>query len=456
MSGQPKHSEIKASSPMTKALDSRTFGQKMSKFLENTDRYIQEVNPGGHYKEIWLRDASYILKDQFISSAEKPRELLSIVNRIWSYQITRQSRKKVIHGRGSPEMKFKSKPITKDEKSDFEGALPSTIYYRNKVSEIYAKNPDIDSTALTISATAWILGNMVKDDGMPFGLIKQPENKEKNRIDEAIDFTVPRMLKAIDYLVSRDIDTDGLLEQDHNEDWMDTVMRRGKIVYSQACFILALKHLSFLFTQIETKNESYKMIQLANNTTKAVEKKLWSEEERSYIDVQQEEKHIGGPYRTLTQDVSLYLIAVTEDDNTSRNSLFRGRAQHTLDALQRRIWKEKWPLVTEVELKKTGPWKLKPNQYHNHTFWPWSTGIEMLARSRFNQFEECELLFSKLSSDDHPHRHIFYEWVNPTNDQANGAYPFRTGVSAVRIAAREIVSKIIENKPQRRGRRIQL
>ena len=441
MSWQPKHPEIKAPSQMTKALDIRTFGQKLSKFLNNTDRYIQEANPGGHYKEIWLRDASYILKDQFISSAKKQQELLSIIRKIWSHQITRQSRKRIIHGRGSPEMNFKSKSIAKNEKVDFEGALPSTICHKKKVSEIYAKNPDIDSTALMISTTAWILGNMVKDDGISFGIVKQPENKE-NKIDDTIDFTVPRMLKAIDYLVSRDIDSDGLLEQDHNEDWMDTVMRRGKIVYSQACFILALKHLSFLFTRIEMKKESYRMIELANNTIKAVEKKLWSEEERSYIDIQQQEKHIGGPYRTLTQDVSLYLIAVTEESNTSRNSLFRIRAQSTLDALQRRIWKKRWPLVTEVELKKTGPWKLKPNQYHNHTFWPWSTGIEMLARSRFDQFKECEMLFSKLSSEDHPHRHIFYEWVNPTNDRAQGAYPFRTGVSVVRIAAREIVSKI--------------
>jgi hypothetical protein len=435
---QPKHSDAQAPSQMTKAVDIATFSQKLSKFLENTDGYIQEINPGGNYKEIWLRDTSYILKDQFISSVKKPKELLSIIRRIWSHQITTQSRKKVIHGRGSPEMKFRSKSTNKNEKANFEGALPSTIYYKKKVSEVYAKNPDIDSTALTISTTAWILGNLVKD-----GMVKQPETTE-NTIDKTIDLTVPRMLKAIDYLVSRDIDNDGLLEQDHNEDWMDTVMRRGKIVYSQACFILALKHLSFLFSHIEMEKESHRMIGLAKKTIEAVEKNLWSEDDGSYIDVQQGEKHIGGPYRTLTQDVSLYLIAVTEDDgNTGRNSsLFQRRAIRTLAAIQERIWKEKWPLVTEVELKKTGPWKLKPNQYHNHTFWPWSTGIEMLARSRFDQCKECAILFSKLSSDDHPHRHIFYEWVNPINDKAEGAHLFRTGLSAVRIAAREIESRI--------------
>ena len=33
------------------------------------------------------------------------------------------------------------------------------------------------------------------------------------------------MNKVINYLISRDMDNDDLLEQDHNEDWMDSVVR---------------------------------------------------------------------------------------------------------------------------------------------------------------------------------------------------------------------------------------
>jgi hypothetical protein len=78
----------------------------------------------------------------------------------------------------------------------------------------------------------------------------------------------------------------------------------------------------------------------------------------------QETNHIGGPYRTLTQDVSLYLVAITE--NTTNDSLkgtrkqngggeaeakildqnLSSRANRTLDAIRTRAWKEKWPLVT--------------------------------------------------------------------------------------------------------------
>jgi hypothetical protein len=184
----------------------------------------------------------------------------------------------------------------------------------------------------------------------------------------------------------------------------------------------------------------------------------------------------GEPYRLLTQDVSFYLVAISQntvnDSLTIYHSLPRydkqqeqgtqshnqkhdlqeqsqrihpdlyDRANLTLDTIRKRVWKEKWPLVTESELKETGPWPLKPYQYHNHTFWPWTTGIEMLARSRFNRIEECDILLSKLASEGHPHLHAFYEWINPITDQGNGAYPFRTGISAIRIAITDIVGKI--------------
>jgi glycogen debranching enzyme len=229
-----------------------------------------------------------------------------------------------------------------------------------------------------------------------------------------------------------------------------------------------------LLLQLQQKRQERSiegLVKLADTTIKTIEEKLWSEEDGAYIDVQ-ETHHIGGPYRTLTQDISLYLVALTE--NTSRDSLsindYPGkenllqprmikrldrkeeeggdrssnydRLVRTLGAIRRRAWKEKWPLVTEVELISTGPWHLKPYQYHNHTFWPWATGIEMLARSRFGQFEECDILLSTLASEGHPHMHCFYEWLNPTNETSGGVYPFKTGISAVRIAIADILAKI--------------
>ena len=45
------------------------------------------------------------------------------------------------------------------------------------------------------------------------------------------------------------------------------------------------------------ENESERMTKLATRTTSAVEERLWSKNDGSYIDIQQSH-HIGGPYRT--------------------------------------------------------------------------------------------------------------------------------------------------------------
>lgn len=445
-----------------------SFVAKADIFMTKTEEHaLQGVNPGGYYQAIWCRDASYILRDWTLSG--NMTAALQQLYLIWSHQIE-PGREKLVYGRGSPEMKFLSEEAKEDKQKEFSGALPTTIYQAG-FSEVYGQNPDIDSTALMLSTTAWILNKSLKRKLPPGSRLSEVSTMASEHSSDyvsglllklgitdptrAVDFLIPRLLRAVDYLAKRDIDDDGLLEQNHNEDWMDTVLRAGKIVYSQACWILALKNLSNLLLAVDKQKESDRISRMADSAVQAVEHKLWSEEDGAYIDVQ-ERHHIGGPYRTLTQDVSLYLVAISE--NSARDNLTDGeqnvsgaektgdenlqRVNRALDAIRSRVWKEKWPLVTEVELKSTGPWRLKPYQYHNHTFWPWTTGIEMLARSRFDRVEECNLLLSTLTSESNLHMRTFYEWINPINDEGKGAFPFRTGISAVRISVADILSNI--------------
>lgn len=131
--------------------DEYHFAKKLNKFLEDTEKYTgQGANPGGIYKAIWCRDAAHILKDQFLSG--NIQQVLQQLLIIWSHQIEEMPGEKLVYGRGSPEMQFK--PIKVEDnrvRRSFAGALPTTIYQEQGFSEIYAKNPDIDSTALMIS-----------------------------------------------------------------------------------------------------------------------------------------------------------------------------------------------------------------------------------------------------------------------------------------------------------------
>jgi glycogen debranching enzyme len=462
------------------------FGMSANAFIQKTNEHVlQGLNPGGIYQAIWCRDAAYILKDWFLSG--NIDGVMQHIYQIWSHQISPNG-EKLVYGRGSPEMKFSAEVAEYHKQEEFNGALPTTIYQAG-FSEVYGQNPDIDSTTLIISTTAWILARILKEGDSASSLagslstvIASEHSSDYvsallskvgiTNPQKVAEFVIPRMLKAVEYLRRRDIDNDGLLEQNHNEDWMDTAVRAGKIVYSQACWLLALNDFSSLLSRLGRTEEADRLVRLADNTIYGVEQKLWSEQDGCYIDIQ-ESSHTGGPYRILTQDVSFYLVAISQ--NTANDSLtishdrnyemsenqvggpgpqdpmvvyksLHNRAISTLKAIRNRAWKEKWPLVTEGVLERTGPWILKPHQYHNHTFWPWMTGVEMLARSRFNKFGECNILLSKLASDDGcPELHSFYEWINPVTGEGAGAYPFRTGITAIRIALADILKKIERN-----------
>ena len=127
-----------------------------------------------------------------------------------------------------------------------------------------------------------------------------------------------------------------------------------------------------LCSEKEIRGKSDILIQLADKTIHAADQKLWSKQDGCYIDIQ-ESATIDEPYKLLTQDVSLYLVAITE--NTANDNLriqhhnkkqqqepktihldLHNKAISTLNALRKRVWKEKWQLITERELKKTAPW----------------------------------------------------------------------------------------------------
>jgi hypothetical protein len=130
----------------------KTFEKKSHNFMGKTNEIIfQGINPGGIYQAIWCRDASYILKDWFLSG--NVEGTIQQIYNLWSHQISPNGIEKIFYGRGSPNMKFISDIADTNKIKEFEGALPTTIY-QNGFAEVYGENPDIGSTALMISTTA--------------------------------------------------------------------------------------------------------------------------------------------------------------------------------------------------------------------------------------------------------------------------------------------------------------
>src|SRR5919197_6482213 len=94
-------------SSMQKENEEISFFQEINRFLEKTTEYVHlGINPGDHYKAIWTRDASYILKDQFLTG--DTYNVLRSLYFIWTHQIGNNNDEKVIYGRGSPELGFET------------------------------------------------------------------------------------------------------------------------------------------------------------------------------------------------------------------------------------------------------------------------------------------------------------------------------------------------------------
>ena len=434
----------------------------LANFLASTDKYItQSTEPGDYYRAVWCRDAAYILRDQFVTGNHI--EVFSQLKHIWKNQIGSDSNN-LIYGRGSPKTEFTPLKASKETIKNFCGALPTTIY--DNFSEIYALNPDIDSTALMIYVSSWILAQM----------INQNDGKSKNKsgqTSEMISFILPYLFRSVDYLLSRDEDNDGLLEQEYNEDWMDTVLRDGKVVYSQGCWLLGLAGFANLLNLVGKKEDARRIQSIAARLINSIESKMWSEKSKCYVNINSGKTTWNGSSEILYQDIIFYVFAMTEqlidtslltnNNNNLQNispeaekkeslnqryyyEKIQKRMIQALESLRKRIWVKDIPLVTEKPLQKTGPWILQSNEYHNYTHWPWITAIELLTRFRFGQVSECTILLSNLLYSDpnnnSNHDRIFYEWLDPRTLKGGGAYPFRTGISAFRLASFEILSKL--------------
>jgi glycogen debranching enzyme len=297
--------------------------------------------------------------------------------------------------------------------------------------------------------------------------------KISTTVSELTEYLLPFLFRGTDYLGSRDEDNDGLLEQDHNEDWMDTVLRKGKVVYSQACWLMALTSFSNLLFVLDKETEAQKLRHVALQLVNSIENRMWSEKDRCYVDIKLDKSADDDPPSILYQDIVFYIFAMTEllphilpnmsqigdpdmcsIDQENESLINNGRAMEikerlllALGSLKNRTWLGDIPLVTEKPLLKTGPWILQSNEYHNYTYWPWITSVELLTRFRFGQIDECNLLLSNLfnhsgQNSKSNNDNIFYEWLNPTTKTGGGAYPFRTGISAFRLTLFEIISKV--------------
>ena len=396
------------------------FDLMVSGFMNSTaDLVTSKLTPGGFYTGVWCRDASYILNESFIMG--KRERVSEWLEWIWRHQIggddnhnnnNNNGPVKFVHGRGSPEMSYRMVAAASQKNSDsttgvnffsdFAGALPTSI--QNGYCEVYGKSPDVDSTALMTSVTCkCCMGN--------------------ERLAVKL---IPRLRNAVKFLESRDLDGDFLLEQGPNEDWMDRMLRSGKLVYNQGLWIAALRQWSALLRNSgKNEEEADKADAKADHVTEAVESKLWRSDRACYAD----QSTIGGNPTDvkITQDIFFFLLAIRAKKYS------QDRIGQTMATTQRVLWKKHGSACQEPPSTNTVPPTLGPYKYQNGGVWSWTNATEILARLSYGQIKEPRILLERIL----PVAHL--EWIDPNNTRSGGAFPFRTGIAATRTALREFL-----------------
>jgi hypothetical protein len=82
--------------------------------------------------------------------------------------------------------------------------------------------------------------------------------------------------------------------------------------------LLALTDFATLLSKVGREEDAQKLMTLTTETIQAVEQRLWSDKHGSYVDIQ-ENQDFEEPYRMLTQDISLYFVAITQNKITKQN-----------------------------------------------------------------------------------------------------------------------------------------
>ncbi len=170
----------------------------------------------------------------------------------------------------------------------------------------------------------------------------------------------PKARKATLFLLSKDRDGDGLIEERVFANWAETVLKFGNVLYTNCCFYKALQDFAFLASLLKRPALQKQFESLAKKTKEKINSLFW--EGNYYIDWIDFRRH-----DFFSADGNLLAIDFDIAD--------RAQGQMILN-------KVKQEQMSKVPLKTNFPlyplWRIPPTllplleyNYHNGFSWPW-------------------------------------------------------------------------------------
>jgi glycogen debranching enzyme len=357
------------------------------------------VQPSPTYEGFWARDTMIIV--QGLLDAGRV-ELAGSLLRTWAHYSIRPDDDPatyvLLNKQRSPWTKSEISQPDASWLEENRGGLPTSVYvgrteFPDDTREIYSCHPDPDSTAW------WLVGcaDYVQAGG--------------NR-DLAGEVRA-ELQAAVDNLMRRDSDGDGLVEQCANEDWADHMRRHGKVTYTQAVWYGATRAADTLGLQGPNPSAVREAIRRTLFTRNGV------------LDWQCPESRSD----RVAQDSALLVLFDVIDAEESAWLL------HRLDRLQsphgHRV------VSPTFRSSRMGPYHFKRGEYQNGGIWTWLTGWEAQARAKLGDVAGAIRLVEGCFC---PGCNRIYEWIDPVRghrynpDFATGAGSILSAMAAIRSA----------------------
>lgn len=220
------------------------------------------------------------------------------------------------------------------------GVIPNQISLNLKPRYKLLAGSVIDSTALFVISLA--------------AYVKKTGNKE------FLAEQFPMAEKAMQFLLSKDRDQDSLIEERVFANWSETVLKFGKVLYTNCCFYKALKDFAFLASVLEKDDVQDGFERIAEKTKERINHVFW--EGNYYIDWIDFIRH-----DFFSSDGNLLAIDFGIADKVQSQMILNKIKQHQLN---------KVPLKTNYPLYPL--WRIPPTllplleyNYHNGFSWPW-------------------------------------------------------------------------------------
>lgn len=370
------------------------------------------VQPGPNYVGMWARDGMLQIRALLnLGHNDLARDLLRLYAR---YQLTESTDPSTVlirrKGRADWHEGLASY-ATPEYVRQYAGAFPTNVYdgqgyncfgepFRPGVGEIYGEVPDIDSTAW------WV--------------IEAADYCERTHdLRTAREFLF-RSRMAMSFLLSKDTDGDGLLEQGPNEDWADCLKRSGKITYTQGVWYKALIAAASLEELVGSRQRAEELLIQAADVYSQTNTLLFKD--GRYVECIRPD---GTVSERVSQDTAWLVVFGMAPE---------GYEEELLSSFDELRCEQGHGIVYPLyDPEQTGPTRMEHGEYHNGGVWTWLSSVEAWARWELGDYETGDMLMENAlrhSTD------TVYEWVHGVTGEAHNP-GFATGAAALLCAILE-------------------